>query len=87
MENSEIEALPEDLRAFVLKIGAEKRVPFDCVLGAVFDGCTRQQIESFDSDRFARFTRRSYVPRAPLKRKPVEYGYSVPVNRQSGSQR
>ena len=54
---SEIEALPESLRAFVLKIGAGRRVPFDCVLGAVYDGCTRAQIEAFDSERFGRFSR------------------------------
>ncbi len=57
MEDSELDALPDSLRAFVCKIGAEKKVPFDAVLGAIYDGCSKHQIEAFDSDRFAYFVR------------------------------
>ena len=57
MQQEEIDALPDSLRAFVLKVGREKHVPFDAVVGAVFDGCSQAQIEAFSPERFVRFVR------------------------------
>ena len=82
MQQEEIDALPDSLRETVIRIAERVRVPYENVLAAIYDQATMADLESFTSDDFGRYTRRSYVPRkAPLKRQPVEYGYSVPVNR------
>ena len=55
--NETVAALPDDLRSFVVRIAEEKHVSYNSVIGAVFDGCTRHQIEALSPERFVYFVR------------------------------
>jgi hypothetical protein len=55
MRDEEIEALPDVFRAFVFSVASRVRVPFDCVLGGVFDGRSLDEIENFTREESARF--------------------------------